>query len=114
MEEQAEQWQIDQQTFQELAKYGAQLLESLEWLQSTNQLEALQRLGPIVEGLCARLEAVFIGNLPEAGPILDSFNKVASREVSPEKAKELTAEFDRRREELFARFRDEAEKRKLQ
>jgi len=94
----------------------------LEWLQKTNQLEALQRLGPIVEGLCSRLEAVFIGNLPEAGPILDSFNreaeeitkKVASGEVSAEEAKELTAEFDRRREEFFARFKAEAEKRKLQ
>ncbi len=62
------------------------------------------------------------GNLPEAGPILDSFNreaeeitkKVATGEVSPEEAKELTAEFDRRREEFFARFKAEAEKRKLQ
>ena len=67
--------QIDSETLAEISRAHDDLVKCVDWFLSRNDLEAVERLMPIVESIGNRLMAIYEGNYPEIGPCIEAINR---------------------------------------
>jgi hypothetical protein len=67
--------QIDSETLGEISRAHDDLVKCVDWFLSRNDLEAVERLMPIVESIGNRLMAIYEGNYPEIGPCIEAINR---------------------------------------
>jgi len=67
--------QIDSETLAEISRAHDELVKCVDWFLGRNELEAVDRLMPIVDTIGNRLMAIYEGNYPEIGPCIDAINR---------------------------------------
>jgi hypothetical protein len=67
--------QIDSETLGDISRAHDDLVKCVDWFLSRNDLEAVERLMPIVESIGNRLMAIYEGNYPEIGPCIEAINR---------------------------------------
>ena len=73
--------QIDSETLAEISRAHDELVKCVDWFLSRNDLEAVERLMPIVESIGNRLMAVYEGSYPEIGPCMEAINRFGDEMV---------------------------------
>jgi hypothetical protein len=73
--------QIDAETLDEISHAHSELVKCVEWFLSRNDLEAVERLMPIVESIGNRLTAIYEGSYPEIGPCIEAINRFSDEMV---------------------------------
>ena len=73
--------QIDSETLNEISRAHDELVKCVDWFLSRNDLEAVERLMPIVETIGNRLMATYEGSYPEIGPCIEAINRFGDEMV---------------------------------
>ena len=73
--------QIDSDTLNEISRAHDELVKCVDWFLSRNELEAVERLMPIVETIGNRLMAIYEGSYPEIGPCIEAVNRFGDEMV---------------------------------
>jgi len=73
--------QIDSETLNEISRAHDELVRCVDWFLSRNELEAVERLMPIVETIGNRLMAIYEGSYPEIGPCIEAINRFGDEMV---------------------------------
>ena len=73
--------QIDSETLNEISRAHDELVKCVDWFLSRNELEAVERLMPIVETIGTRLMAIYEGSYPEIGPCIEAINRFGDEMV---------------------------------
>jgi hypothetical protein len=73
--------QIDSETLNEISRAHDELVKCVDWFLSRNELEAVERLMPIVETIGNRLMAIYEGSYPEIGPCIEAINRFGDEMV---------------------------------
>jgi hypothetical protein len=73
--------QIDSDTLNEISRAHDELVKCVDWFLSRNELEAVERLMPIVETIGNRLMAIYEGSYPEIGPCIEAINRFGDEMV---------------------------------
>jgi hypothetical protein len=69
--------QVDGETLDEISRAHDELVKCVDWLLSRNDVEAVERLMPIVESIGNRLMAIYEVNYPEIEPCIEAINQFA-------------------------------------
>jgi len=72
---------IDAETLDEISRAHDDLVKCVDWFLSRNDLEAVERLMPIVESIGNRLMAIYEGSYPEIGPCIEAINRFGDEMV---------------------------------
>jgi len=67
--------QVDAETLAEISGAHDELVKCVDWFLGRNDLEAVERLMPIVETIGNRLTAIYEANYPEIGPCIEAINR---------------------------------------
>jgi hypothetical protein len=73
--------QIDSETLDEISHAHSELVKCVDWFLSRNELEAVERLMPIVQSIGNRLMAIYEGAYPEIGPCIEAINRFGDEMV---------------------------------
>lgn len=69
--------QVDGETLDEISRAHDELVKCVDWFLSRKDVEAVERLMPIVDSIGRRLMAIYEVNYPEIEPCLDAINRFA-------------------------------------
>jgi hypothetical protein len=119
--------QIDSETLDEISRAHDELVKCVDWFLSRNDLEAVERLMPIVETIGNRLMAIYEGSYPEIGPCIEAINRFGDEIVqrfvqtrTPEERKflfryvtEAIAKWKQGSEKLVVELKEISEKKDL-
>jgi len=119
--------QIDSETLDEISRAHDELVKCVDWFLSRNDLEAVERLMPIVESIGNRLMGIYEGSYPEIGPCIEAINRFGDEMVqrfiqtrTPEERKflfkyvtEAIAKWKQGSEKLVVELKEIAEKKDL-
>ena len=72
---------IDSETLGEISRAHDELVKCVDWFLSRNDIEAVERLMPIVDSIGNRLMAIYEGSYPEIGPCIDAINRFGDEMV---------------------------------
>lgn len=67
---------VDSKTFNELSHANDELIQYLQWLIKRKDLEAIQKLSPIVRRMTNLFLVMLEGAFPEISHVIDAFNKL--------------------------------------
>ena len=109
-------YSVDSETFNELSRANDELIQYLQWLIERKDLEAINKLSPIVRRTTDLFLAILEGAFPEISHVLDAFNKLRdeiteriARASTPEEIEQLykqvdglTSDYQKRIYELMA------------
>ena len=73
--------QVDSDTLAEISRAHDELVKCVAWFLSRSDLEAVDRLMPIVESIGTRLTAVYEDSYPEIGPCIEAINQFGDEMV---------------------------------
>ena len=119
--------QIDSETLDEISRAHDELVKCVDWFLSRNDLEAVERLMPIVDSIGNRLMAIYEGSYPEIAPCIEAINRFGDEMVqrfiqtrTPEERKflfkyvtEAIAKWKQGSEKLVVELKEIAEKKDL-
>ena len=69
-------YSVDSETFNELSHANDELIQYLQWLIERKDLEAIQKLSPIVRRMTDLFLVMFERAFPEISHVIDAFNKL--------------------------------------
>ena len=105
-------YSVDSETFNELSHANDELIQYLQWLIERKDLEAINKLSPIVRRTTDLFLAILEGAFPEISHLIDAFNKLrdeiteriarASTPEEIEQLSELTSDYQKRINEVVA------------
>ena len=94
-------YSVDSETFNELSRANDELIQYLQWLIERKDLEAINKLSPIVRRTTDLFLAILEGAFPEISHVLDAFNKLRdeiteriARASRPEEIEQLSKQVD--------------------
>ena len=94
-------YSVDSETFNELSRANDELIQYLQWLIERKDLEAINKLSPIVRRTTDLFLAILEGAFPEISHVLDAFNKLRdeiteriARASTPEEIQQLSKQVD--------------------
>ena len=94
-------YSVDSETFDELSHANDELIQYLQWLIERKDLEAINKLSPIVRRMTDLFLAVLEGAFPEVSHVIDAFNKLRdeiteriARASTPEEIEQLSKQVD--------------------
>jgi hypothetical protein len=73
--------QIDSEALDEISRAHSELVQSLDWFLSRNDLEAVERLMPVVQSIGNRLTAIYEVSYPEIAPCIEAINRFGDEMV---------------------------------
>jgi hypothetical protein len=92
---------VDAETFNELSHANDELIQYLQWLIERKDLEAINKLSPIVRRMTDLFVAIIEGAFPEISHVIDVFNKLRdeiteriARASTPEEIEQLSKKVD--------------------
>ena len=92
---------VDSETFNELSHANEELIQYLQWLIERKDLEAINKLSPIVRRTADLFLAILEGAFPEISHVIDAFNKLRdeiteriARASTPEEIQQLSKQVD--------------------
>jgi methyl-accepting chemotaxis protein len=92
---------VDSETFNELSHANDELIQYLQWLIERKDLEAINKLSPIVRRTTDLFLAILEGAFPEISHVIDAFNKLRdeiteriARASTPEEIQQLSMQVD--------------------
>ena len=92
---------VDSETFNELSHANDELIQYLQWLIERKDLEAINKLSPIVRRMTDLFVAIIEGAFPEISHVIDAFNKLRdeiteriARASTPEEIEQLSKQVD--------------------
>jgi GTP1/Obg family GTP-binding protein len=92
---------VDSETFNELSHANDELIQYLQWLIERKDLEAINKLSPIVRRMTDLFVAIIEGAFPEISHVIDVFNKLRdeiteriARASTPEEIEQLSKQVD--------------------
>jgi methyl-accepting chemotaxis protein len=92
---------VDSETFNELSHANDELIQYLQWLIERKDLEAINKLSPIVRRMTDLFVAIIEGAFPEISHVIDAFNKLRdeiteriARASTPEEIEQLSTQVD--------------------
>jgi GTP1/Obg family GTP-binding protein len=92
---------VDAETFNELSHANDELIQYLQWLIERKDLEAINKLSPIVRRMTDLFVAIIEGAFPEISHVIDAFNKLRdeiteriARASTPEEIEQLSKKVD--------------------
>jgi len=94
-------YSVDSETFDELSRANDELIQYLQWLIERKDLEAINKLSPIVRRTTDLFLAILEGAFPEISDVIDAFNKLRdeiteriARASTPEEIEQLSKQVD--------------------
>jgi methyl-accepting chemotaxis protein len=110
---------LNSETFNELSHANDELIQYLQWLIERKDLEAINKLSPIVRRTTDLFLVILEGAFPEISDVIDAFNKLRdeiteriARASTPEEIEqlskqvdELTSDYQKRINEVVAETR---------
>jgi methyl-accepting chemotaxis protein len=94
-------YSVDSETFNELSHANDELIQYLQWLIERKDLEAINKLSPIVRRTTDLFLAIIEGAFPEISHVIDAFNKLRdeiteriARASTPEEIQQLSMQVD--------------------
>jgi methyl-accepting chemotaxis protein len=94
-------YSVDSETFDELSHANDELIQYLQWLIERKDLEAINKLSPIVRRTTDLFLAILEGAFPEISDVIDAFNKLRdekteqiARASTPEEIEKLSRQVD--------------------
>ena len=94
-------YSVDSETFNELSHANDELIQYLQWLIERKDLEAINKLSPIVRRMTDLFVAIIEGAFPEISHVIDAFNKLRdeiteriARASTPEEIEQLSKQVD--------------------
>jgi hypothetical protein len=95
-------YSVDSETFNELSHANDELIQYLQWLITERKdLEAINKLSPIVRRMTDLFLAILAGAFPEISHVVDAFNKRRdeiteriARASTPEEIEQLSKQVD--------------------
>ena len=95
-------YSVDSETFNELSHANDELIQYLQWLIERKDLEAINKLSPIVRRTTDLFLAILLeGAFPEISHVIDAFNKLRdeiteriARASTPEEIEQLSKQVD--------------------
>jgi methyl-accepting chemotaxis protein len=94
-------YSVDSETFNELSHANDELIQYLQWLIERKDLEAINKLSPIVRRTTDLFLAILEGAFPEISHVIDAFNKLRdeiteriARASTPEEIEQLSTQVD--------------------
>ena len=94
-------YSVDSETFNELSRANDELIQYLQWLIERKDLEAINKLSPIVRRTTDLFLAILEGAFPEISDVIDAFNKLRdekteqiARASTPEEIQQLSKQVD--------------------
>ena len=94
-------YSVDSETFNELSHANDELIQYLQWLIERKDLEAINKLSPIVRRMTDLFVAIIEGAFPEISHVIDAFNKLRdeiteriARASTPEEIQQLSKQVD--------------------
>ena len=94
-------YSVDSETFNELSHANDELIQYLQWLIERKDLEAINKLSPIVRRTTDLFLAMLEGAFPEISHVIDAFNKLRdeiteriARASTPEEIEQLSKQVD--------------------
>jgi methyl-accepting chemotaxis protein len=94
-------YSVDSETFNELSHANDELIQYLQWLIERKDLEAINKLSPIVRRTTDLFLAILEGAFPEISHVIDAFNKLRdeiteriARASTPEEIQQLSMQVD--------------------
>ena len=92
---------VDSETFSELSHANDELIQYLQWLIERKDLEAINKLSPIVRRMTDLFVAIIEGAFPEISHVIGAFNKLRdeiteriARASTPEEIEQLSKQVD--------------------
>lgn len=92
---------VDSETFNELSHANDELIQYLQWLIERKDLEAINKLSPIVRRMTDLFVAIIEGAFPEISHVIDVFNKLRDEITeriagasTPEEIEQLSKQVD--------------------
>jgi hypothetical protein len=90
-------YSVDSETFNKLSHANDELIQYLQWLIERKDLEAINKLSPIVRRTTDLFLAILEGAFPEISHVIDAFNKLRdeiteriARASTPEEIEQLS------------------------
>jgi methyl-accepting chemotaxis protein len=94
-------YSVDSETFDELSRANDELIQYLQWLIERKDLEAINKLSPIVRRTTDLFLAILEGAFPEISDVIVAFNKLRdekteqiARASTPEEIEQLSRQVD--------------------
>ena len=94
-------YSVDSETFNELSHANDELIQYLQWLIERKDLEAINKLSPIVRRTTDLFLAILEGAFPEISHVIDAFKKLRdeiteqiARASTPEEIEQLSKQVD--------------------
>jgi methyl-accepting chemotaxis protein len=94
-------YSVDSETFNELSHANDELIQYLQWLIERKDLEAINKLSPIVRRTTDLFLAILEGPFPEISHVIDAFNKLRdeiteriAQASTPEEIQQLSKQVD--------------------
>ena len=94
-------YSVDSETFDELSRANDELIQYLQWLIERKDLEAINKLSPIVRRTTDLFLAILEGAFPEISHVIDAFNKLRdeiteriAQASTPEEIEQLSKQVD--------------------
>jgi len=94
-------FKVDSETVNDLARVVDALTKYLQWLIEKKDLEAVNKLSPIVKRMNDLMLAILEGNIPEIGGAIDAINQTGdeinerlAQATTPEELDQLSNEVD--------------------
>jgi methyl-accepting chemotaxis protein len=94
-------YSVDSETFNKLSHANDELIQYLQWLIERKDLEAINKLSPIVRRTTDLFLAILEGAFPEISHVIDAFNKLRdeiteriARASTPEEIEQLSKQVD--------------------
>jgi methyl-accepting chemotaxis protein len=94
-------YSVDSETFNELSHANDELIQYLQWLIERKDLEAINKLSPIVRRTTDLFLAILEEAFPEISHVIDAFNKLRdeiteriARASTPEEIEQLSTQVD--------------------
>jgi GTP1/Obg family GTP-binding protein len=94
-------YSVDSETFSELSHANDELIQYLQWLIERRDLEAINKLSPIVRRMTDLFLAILEGAFPEISHVMDAFHKLRdelteriARASTPEEIEQLSKQVD--------------------
>src|SRR5215471_16922453 len=75
-------YSVDSETFNELSHANDELIQYLQWLIERKDLEAINKLSPIVRRTTGPTLAILEGAFPEISHVIDAFINFATKKLS--------------------------------
>ena len=94
-------YSVDSETFDKLSQANDEPIQYLQWLIERKDLEAINKLSPIVRRTTDLFLAILEGAFPEISHVIDAFNKLRdeiteriARASTPEEIEQLSKQVD--------------------